>query len=220
MESQTKSIPHPVIQRFAKYLLHVKGLRRRGVDYTFSHEMAESFGITSQTVRGDLSYLHFSGKPKKGYNTTELEMALLTVLGIKNEKRAVIVGAGNIGRGMILHKDFLKFGFNICAIFDSSDRILGERVGCFRIKSMAMLPKVVKEKNVEIGIIAVPAEYTQNVADRLIAAGIRGILNFAESHLSVPENVTVANIHIVSSLLELSAIMKAKSKTGGVNRLK
>lgn len=85
---------------------------------------------------------------------------------------------------------------------------------------MAMLPKVVKEKNVEIGIIAVPAEYTQNVADRLIAAGIRGILNFAESHLSVPENVTVANIHIVSSLLELSAIMKAKSKTGGVNRLK
>jgi redox-sensing transcriptional repressor len=212
MESPIKSIPYPVIQRLAKYLLHVKGLRRRDVAYTFSHEIAECFGITSQTVRGDLSYLHFSGKPKKGYNTAELEKALLTVLGMKNEKRAVIIGAGNIGRGMILHKEFLKFGFNICAIFDSSERLIGERVGCFKIKSMDLLPQVIKEKDIKIGIIAVPPDYTQKVADQLIAAGIRGILNFAESHLSVPERVAVTNIHIVSSLLELSALMKRKGK--------
>ncbi len=219
----TRSIPYPVIQRFARYLLHVKGLRKRCVDYTFSHEIAESFGITSQTVRGDLSYLHFSGKPKKGYNTAELEKALLSVLGIKREKRAVIVGAGNIGRGMILHKEFLKFGFNICAIFDSNEQLVGKCVGSFKVKSMQSLSRVIKEKDVEIGIIAVPPEYTQSVADQMVEAGIKGILNFAESHFTVPENISVTNIHIVSSLLELSALMKTKGKnadnTGKQNQL-
>lgn len=211
MVTVVKSIPYLVIQRFAKYLLYLRYLREKSVNYTFSHKMAECLGITSQTVRRDLLYLNFSGKPKKGYEVVQLEKTLFKLFGVDTEKKAVVVGAGNIGRGMILHKNFLKYGFNICAIFDSNKRIIGKKVGCFKVKPMSLLAKVVQDRNAKIGIIAVPPESTQKVADQLVEAGIRGLLNFADAHILVPKHIFVHNIHIVGSLLELSGIMRVKT---------
>ena len=99
MQNSETPVPYPVIQRLSRYLLYVKDLESRQKQYTFSHEIADSLGLTSQTVRRDLSYLKFSGKPKKGYEISALINALLLMLGSEKEQYAVVVGAGNIGRG-------------------------------------------------------------------------------------------------------------------------
>jgi len=164
-------------------------------------------GLTSSTVRQDLSHLDFSGTSKRGYETEGLFRVLVGVLGADKPWNMVVVGAGNLGRALALHEEFSRRGFHIRGIFDADPGKVGRKLGSLTVRRMDELPVLVPEWGVEMGIIAVPATAAQDVADRLIASGVRGLLNLALTHITVPQDVAIIDSRIVASLLELSHLV-------------
>jgi len=159
-------------------------------------------------VRQDLSHLDFSGVSKRGYETCGLEKVLAGALGADTKWKMVVVGAGNLGKALVLHDEFSRRGFNIVAIFDADPRKIGKKVGSLTILSQREIQPVVSSRKVDIGVIAVPASAAQGVADALITAGVRGLLNLALVHIVAPGDVPVIDSRVVSSLLELSHTIK------------
>jgi len=196
------------VRRLPKYYAHVQKLRSDGLEWTSSHDLAEKLGLTSSTVRQDLSHLDFSGISKRGYSTVGLEQTLAEVLGVNEETRMVIVGAGNFGRALALHREFADKGCKICGIFDSDPKVVGRKVSYLIVRPMDVLPEVVRSAKVQVGIIAVPPSAAQEVADRLVLAGVRGILNLAYTHVVAPRHVPVVDVRIMASLQELCYAMK------------
>lgn len=206
-------IPYSVVRRLPKYLMQVQELHRNSQQWVSSQELADALGLTSSTVRQDLSHFDFSGIAKRGYSIVGLEATLAHVLGTDTVTNAIIVGAGNLGRALALHTEFAQKGYCICGIFDNDPKVVGRRVGVLEVRDTKDLPVAVREQNVQIGIIAVPSMSAQQVADWLIISGIRGILNLAYAHLIVPPQVAVVDARTISSLQELSYAIKAKAST-------
>ena len=138
-----------------------------------------------------------------------LEAELVRVLGTDLTWRTVVVGAGNLGRALVLHEDFGERGFDICGIFDADERKIGTAVGHLHVQSMDELVSTVDSRNVRIGIIAVPASSAQSVAHLLIAAKVEGLLNLALTHIAAPGNIAVVDARIAASLMELSYAVKS-----------
>ena len=210
MATAKKSIPPSVVRRLTKYLAHVQSLCQDGVEWVSSLELADALGLTSSTVRQDLSHLEFSGTSKRGYETCGLEKVLRGTLGADTEWRLVVVGAGNLGRALALHQEFARRGFTISGIFDANERLVGHRLGPLVVRSLRDLPQVVTQERVEIGVIAVPAQAAQSVADLLIATGVKGLLNLAHRHIMAPKRAAVIDVRIMASLLELAHAIKSR----------
>jgi len=203
-----KPIPRSVVRRLTEYLAHVKHMGEHQVEWISSHQLGEELGWTSSTVRQDLSHLNFSGISKRGYEVSGLERALADILGADTDWTMVVVGAGNLGRALALHEDFLRNGFRICGVFDGDKHKVGIKIGPLTVQGMEEVAEVVSEKKVDIGVLAVPAAAAQEVADTLVAAGVRGLLNLALAHITVPPDVAVIDSRIVASLQELSHSIK------------
>jgi len=208
MANSGKAIPTSVVKRLTRYLTEVQALREAEVEWVSSQELAETLGLTSSTVRQDLSHVDFSGISRRGYRIDGLERVLVDVLGVDTTWNTVVVGAGNLGRALALHHEFSHRGFNICGIFDSDPKKVGVKVGRLAVKGMRELPTVVGEQNVQIGIIAVPDDAAQSVGDLLIASGIHGLLNLSLAHIVAPAGVAVTDSRVVASLLELAHAIK------------
>lgn len=208
MTSKHIEMPQSVIRRLTRYLTHTQMLCLQGVKWISSQDIADNLGLTSSTVRQDLSHLDFSGVSKRGYETSGLERVLAEVLGANVQWRMIVVGAGNLGKALALHEEFSRRRFNIVGIFDADKRKIGTKLGNLTILSQLKIPTVVAEKKVDIGIIAVPASSAQQVADILIMSGVKGILNLALTHIVAPKRVPVIDSRVVSSLLELSHTIK------------
>ncbi len=201
-------IPIPVVRRLTKYLAHLQYLKQDTKKWVSSQELAQALSLTDSTVRQDVSHLDFSGRGKRGYEVEGLEKILAEVLGVDVCCNAVIVGAGNLGRALALHEDFQRQGFRICGVFDSDPKLFGKKLGHLVVQRMAALADTVRDREVEIGIIAVPASAARVVALELIAAGVRGLLNLACAHLTVPQDVATVDARLVESLQELSCVLK------------
>jgi redox-sensing transcriptional repressor len=199
-----KQMPKSVLRRLTRYLVEVQNLRRDGVEWVSSQDLADTLGLTSSTVRQDLSHIAFSGISKRGYETSGLERVISRVLGADTSWTMVVVGAGNLGRALAQHEDFSRRGFTIGAIFDKDPRMIGRKVGKLVVQDIQELPRTIGAKKVDIGVIAVPDAATQAVADLLIASGIRGILNLSLAHIVAPARVAVTDSRVTASLLELS----------------
>jgi len=212
MDLTRHSIPSPVVHRLPKYLVQVQDLRREGEDWVSSRQLADSLGLTSSTVRQDLSHLDICGISKRGYDASMLESALQRELGAKKGWKAVIVGAGNLGRALATHDEFARQGFDIRGIFDANPKVVGKRVGKLVVRDVAEMPVAVKECAVDIGILAVPGAAAQEVADQLVAAGVTGLLNLSRAHPRVPENVAMVDARILESLQELSCLIHLKRR--------
>lgn len=204
--------PHPVIQRLPKYLTHVHELVKESVEWVSSGNLAAALGLTSSTVRQDLSHLDLTGVSKRGYSTERLETVLRRELGTDRMQRIVIVGAGHLGSALSLHGALKENGFETSGIFDARNDIVGNKVGRFKVRPMSALPSVVRNRGVELGIIAVPADGAQKVADQLVQAGVKGLLNLAYVHIRVPRKVTLVDARILASLQELSYATRALRK--------
>ena len=207
-------MPDSVVRRLSRYLMMVQRLSQQGAEWVSSLELAEALGLTSSTVRQDLSHLDFSGISKRGYSTTGLAASLARALGADREIPVVVVGAGNLGRALAQHEEFGRQGFKICGIFDRDARLVGERVGAHTVREIKDLPAVMSSGGVEIGIIAVPPGAAQEVADRLIMAGVRGLLNMTTAHILVPGKVSVVDARIVACLQELTYAIKTVGMVG------
>lgn len=197
-------MPKPVIRRLPKYLVHVQELREEGVDWASSRDIAGALGLTSSTVRQDLSHMDLRGISKKGYETSQLEAVLRQILGADRMHRVFIIGAGNLGRALAEHGAFSRRGFEICGLFDVDPKLIGRSVGSAKVMSMESLPEQAKQTRIDIGIIAVPSQAAQAVADTLVEAGVRAILNLAYKHVQAPPEVTVVDARIMESLQELA----------------
>jgi redox-sensing transcriptional repressor len=196
-----------------KYLAYAQSLTEQEVEWVSSAELADTLGLTSSTVRQDLSHLDFCGTSKRGYETTGLVCVLKDALGANVTWRMVVVGAGNLGRALAQHEDFERRDFHICGIFDNDERKIGTKVGRLKVQGMRELPQTVTRLKVEIGLIAVPAPAAQGVADLLIASRVKGLLNLALTHITAPKDVAVVDTRIAASLLELTFAIKALGET-------
>jgi redox-sensing transcriptional repressor len=200
-------LPKPTFERLKLYhrlLLDVEG------EYVSSETIAKLLRIQPEQVRKDLSYLKTMGKPKVGYKVEELKKELDELFGIERETAVVIVGAGRLGSALANYQGFAKFGIEIVAIFDNDPEKIGQFVSNLMVLPLKDLNRVVRRFNVEIGVICVPKESAQEVANLLVACGIKGIWNFAPIELEVPEDVLVVNEDITQSLLTLKHLLNRR----------
>ncbi len=202
--SRIPKIPEMTIRRLSIYSRCLAQLDEDGVKTISSQELAERFNLNSAQVRKDLAYFGEFGIRGIGYYVSHLRAELQRLLGLDREWRVVLVGFGNLGSALFHYRGFARQGFRIGAIVDDDPAKAGRTVNGLAILPVAELPRVVKSTNIQIGVIAVPAEAAQPVADRLVAAGVRAILNFAPVRLKVPKEVRLQNVDLSIELENLS----------------
>ena len=196
-------VPRPTAQRLSLYLRELERIDAMEQLTVSSRQLGESVGAADAQVRKDLGIIGHSGIPGIGYRVGALAEAIREVIGVHKRWRAALVGAGNIGRALAAYRSFHQQGFEIVAVFDASAAVVGRTVAQLRVRPMSDLAATVAREDIGIGIIAVPPECAQEVADDLIEAGVRGILNFAPRLLSVGDRVSMVNVDFRSALEHL-----------------
>lgn len=191
--------------------LYHRLLSEESKEYVSSEEIGEKLNIPPEQVRKDLSYLEYKGKPKVGYHVKSLLEELNRLFGIDKKVKVIIIGAGNLGSALANYPGFANYNIEIVGIFDKDQEKIGKRVGDLVILSLDFLERVIKRFNVEIGVICVPKESAQEVADLLVKNGIKAIWNFAPTFIKVPNEVIVRNEDISLGLLTLKHMLEVKS---------
>jgi redox-sensing transcriptional repressor len=202
--SRIAKIPEMTVRRLSIYSRCLAQLDEDGVKTVSSQELAERFHLNSAQVRKDLAYFGEFGIRGIGYYVANLRAELSRLLGLDREWRVALVGFGNLGSALFHYRGFARQGFRIAAIVDDDPAKAGRRVNELEILPVAELPRVVKQQAIQIGVIAVPVDGAQPVADRLVAAGVRAILNFAPARLEVPRDVRLQNVDLSIELENLS----------------
>lgn len=205
-------IPEMTIRRLSIYTRCLQQLEEDGVKTISSQELAERFNLNSAQVRKDLAYFGEFGVRGIGYYVSGLKAELLKILGLDREWPVALVGFGNLGSALFNYKGFGRQGFRISAIFDDDPAKTGRVLDGIPILPLRDLPREVKAKNLQIGIVAVPAEAAQVVADRLVASGIKAILNFAPVRLKVAKDVRLKNVDLSIELESLSFAISQGSR--------
>lgn len=205
-------IPEMTIRRLSIYTRCLQQLEEDGVKTISSQELAERFNLNSAQVRKDLAYFGEFGVRGIGYYVSGLKAELLKILGLDREWPVALVGFGNLGSALFNYKGFGRQGFRISAIFDDDPAKMGRVLDGIPILPLRDLPREVKAKNLQIGIVAVPAEAAQVVADRLVASGIKAILNFAPVRLKVAKDVRLKNVDLSIELESLSFAISQGSR--------
>lgn len=189
-----ENIPDIVIGRLPVYLRALNRLSQEGHEVTSSHELGRRLGISSAQIRKDLSHFGGFGKQGTGYQIAYLEEKLRHVLQVTHDWEVALVGAGDLGSALAHYRGFANRGFHITCVFDSAPEKIGQRIGDFVVQPMLELAETIQQRHIQIAMIAVPAEFAQIVADQIIKAGIRAILNYAPISINVPNNVQVQYI--------------------------
>lgn len=200
----TSNIPDIVIGRLPVYLRALTRLAQEGHEVTSSHELGERLGISSAQIRKDLSLFGGFGKQGTGYHIPYLIDQLRQVLQVNREWEVALIGVGDLGRAVAHYKGFANRGFRIAAAFDSAPDKLGVPINGIVIQSMDSAGAVIAERGIKVAMVAVPAENAQAVADMLIEAGVRAILNYAPINLNVPTGVYVQYIDPVLHLQRMT----------------
>lgn len=204
-------VPQPTIERLVIYYRYLKKLAAHDDDKVISSlDLGHSVGVSAAQVRKDLSYFGEFGCKGVGYNVSNLKKSLEQILGFNRNWPIVLVGAGNIGRALVNYPGFKVMGLNIIAIFDCDLDKIGNRVGGLIVKSNKEIERVIKDKGVELAIIAVPVDEAQGVAEKLVKAGIKAIWNIAPVTLKLPDNVLVYYEDLASSLVTLTYRLSQK----------
>ncbi|MBL8155538.1 MAG: redox-sensing transcriptional repressor Rex [Anaerolineae bacterium] len=198
------NIPDIVIGRLPVYLRALTRLMQEGQEVTSSHELGKRLGISSAQIRKDLSHFGGFGKQGTGYQIAYLIEQLRQVLSVNREWEVALVGAGDLGSALAHYRGFGDRGFRIACVFDNSPQKVGTKVGEYTVLPTSDIAKVIRERGIKIAMIAVPAEKAQEVANVLIEAGIRAILNYAPMNLNVPAGIRVQYIDPVVQLQRMT----------------
>jgi redox-sensing transcriptional repressor len=192
------------VRRLSVYTRCLLQLEEDGVKTISSQELAERFNLNSAQVRKDLAYFGEFGVRGIGYYVSGLKAELQKILGLDREWPVALVGYGNLGSALFHYKGFARQGFRISAIFDDDPAKFGREVDGVGIWPLSDLPRETKARNLQIAIVAVPAEAAQTVTDRLVASGIKAILNFAPGRIKVGKDVRLKNVDLAIELETLS----------------
>jgi redox-sensing transcriptional repressor len=205
MESfRPESIPNPAVRRLSLYLRQLEGFARKGRRTISSKQLGESLRLTDAQVRKDLAYFGQFGHPGIGYRVEDLIVQLRKILGTDRTWNVLLVGAGNVGRALSSYRGFGSKGFQVVAVFDVDPGKVGHKLGEFTVQHLDEIAKAVEKYSARLAILAVPADNAQDVADQLISAGIRGLLNFAPVSLAVPKGVAVNTVDVAVQLEQLA----------------
>jgi len=202
--SDKRKIAEAAIARLSTYNQVLNELDREEVEIISSDELGEKAGYSAAQIRKDLSYFGEFGKAGRGYYVKDLKETISQILGIDRTWNVALVGAGNLGSALLAYSGFRERGFKIVAVFDDDLRKIGKKWENVILQDISEMPEKIKEHNVQIGIIAVPAGAAQQVADMLVFGGIRAILNFAPARIVVPKGVELRTANLSRELECLS----------------
>ncbi|MET7299837.1 MULTISPECIES: redox-sensing transcriptional repressor Rex [unclassified Embleya] len=206
-----RGIPEATVARLPLYLRALSALSERGVPTVSSEELAAAAGVNSAKLRKDLSYLGSYGTRGVGYDVEYLVYQISRELGLTQDWPVAIIGIGNLGHALANYGGFASRGFRVAALLDADRAVTGQRIAGMAVRHMDDLEQIVREDHVSIGVITTPAPAAQEVCDRLVAAGITSILNFAPTVLSVPEGVDVRKVDLSIELQILAFHEQRKS---------
>lgn len=204
---KSSAIPSPAVRRLSLYLRELENLRRQDRRTVSSKQLGEALKVTPTQIRKDLAYFGQFGQAGVGYDVEELTSRIRHILGTDRTWNVLLVGAGNLGAALSAYRGFARKGFKLAAVFDDDPAKIGKTLPGplgLRIQSMSDVAAVVREKDIRLAIIAVPAESAARVADALVAAGVRGLLNFAPLNLNVTSDVAVSAVDLAVHLEQLS----------------
>ena len=207
-----QAVPNPAVRRLSLYLRQLEALEADRVATVSSRKLAQSLGLTDAQVRKDLAYFGQFGRSGVGYEVLPLIHRLRGIFGTDRISHILLVGAGNLGRAVSAYQGFRAKGFELVGVFDSDTSVVGQRVGQLPVQPMSDLPLTARQHDARLAIVAVPVAAAQGVADQLIAAGVRGIFNFAPTRLNTPPGITVCNIDVAAELEQLNFLTNLGSK--------
>jgi redox-sensing transcriptional repressor len=197
-------IPSPTVKRLSLYLRELESQAETGRGTISSRQLGEALGLTDAQVRKDLAYFGQFGHPGIGYHVPELTTEIRRILGTDQMWSAALVGVGNIGRAVISYGRLRGKGFEIVEAFDNDPNVIGTVVAGCTVRSLAEMDGLLRAHELRMALLAVPAAAAQEVTDRLVEAGIAGILNFAPVRLRVPDRVSIVSVDLTVSLEQLA----------------
>lgn len=200
----SKSIPDIVVGRLPLYLRALQQMSNEGRQVTSSQELGERLGISAAQIRKDLSQFGEFGKQGTGYQIDYLLKQLRQILKVDRVWEMAVVGAGDIGSAVANYQGFVNRGFQVSMVFDNNPAKIGTQIGKFTVQDSANLLEKIQEAGIRVAMIAVPAEQAQAVADLLVKAGVKAILNYAPLNLSVPPDVKVQYIDPTAHLQRMT----------------
>lgn len=203
------NVSSAIIRRLPRYRRYLNELKKKGVKKVSSNELSELIGYTASQIRQDLNTFGGFGQQGYGYSVDYLFDEINKILGLDREYKTVTVGAGNLGHAVTKYTSSNKIGLNMVGIFDTNPDKMGEVINGIEVMDYAEIETFIKENGVDIGIITVPMEYAQSVADTLVKGGVSGIWNFAPIDLNIPDSVAIENVHLSESLHTLSFFIKS-----------
>lgn len=199
-----QSVPDVVVRRLTQYYHALRTCRERGLETVSSQMLGEMLNITAAQIRKDLSFFGGFGKQGIGYNVAALLEHLQRILGLRQKWPMALVGLGNLGRALLHYQAFAQEGFQVVALFDSDPHKIGTTISGLTIHSDEDIPRLIPELGIRIALLALPPEKAPAVAEVLIRAGVRAILNYAPVTLKVPEGVWVRQMDPLIALQSMT----------------
>ena len=199
-----RGISQAVIRRLPRYYRYLGELLENGVERISSNDLSKRMKVTASQIRQDLNNFGGFGQQGYGYNVKYLYTEIGKILGLEEDHKIIIIGAGNLGQALANYAAFEKRGFILTGIFDVNQSLEGVAIRGVPIRMMDELKSFVQKNDVEIAVLTIPKEKAIEVANMLVENGVRAIWNFAHTDLNLPDNIIVENVHLSESLMQLS----------------
>lgn len=211
------TLPEAVVARLSDYRRHLAPHLEAGRERIFSHELAEMVGVTAAQVRRDLMTVGFSGSPARGYDIAALIELVNEILGPSGVETMTLVGVGHLGRALLTHCVRRRPNVQIRSAFDVDPEVIGTSIGPCLVHHVDQLEKELAQDPALVGIIAVPREFAQEMADRLVACGVSGLINFAPVRVKVPEGLYVEHMDIATSAEKVLFFARQRAKAAAIS---
>lgn len=199
-----KAISSAVIRRLPKYYRYLGMIMDKGIVRISSQNLSEITGFTASQIRQDLNHFGGFGQQGYGYNVEDLRDQLAEIIGLDQKYNIAVVGAGNMGHALCNYKGFEDTGFHIVAVYDTDPALIGTTINGVKVLDAEDLEASVRKKKVDIVALTTPKQVSQELADLVAEAGVKGIWNFAPIDLKVPEGIVLENVHLDESLHALT----------------
>ena len=209
---EEKGISQAVIGRLPRYFRYLGELRDEGVERISSQELSELMHVTASQIRQDFNNFGGFGQQGYGYNVEFLYKEIGKILGLDKTHHLIIIGAGNLGQALGNYMNFERRGFILKGIFDKNPELFGKKVREIEVQPMEAVESFVRENDVDIAVLTIPKTGAVEVAEVLVANGIKAIWNFAHVDLNVPAGIQVENVHLSDSLMKLSYNLERYNK--------
>lgn len=211
--SKSDSISMSVIRRLPRYYRFLSELNDQKVDRISSTKLAQIMNVTASQVRQDLNCFGGFGQQGYGYSVSQLKDEIKNILGLNNDYKAILIGAGNLGKAVAMHMNFEKLGFELIACFDNNEKKVGQQLNNIFVKSETELDEFCKQNHVDSAFLCIPRVCVENVLDKLYALGIKNYWNFSHYDISAKYSDTlVENVHLSDNLMTLCYRMNNNNK--------